>query len=444
MAAITFVFWGFLLVLSGIWLLADTLIPEPFTYFSFRSVFVQYTGVIATCVMSVAMILAIRSRWIEKLLGGLDKMYRLHKWLGITALVFATVHWWWAKGTKWMVGWGWLTKPEHKPMGEQILLPIEQWLRGQRGLAESLGEWAFYAVAFLIVLALVKRIPYHFFRKTHKWIAIAYLVVVFHTVVLTKFAYWLQPVGWITVILLLGGTVSAILVLAGRIGYGRKAQGVIESLSYYPGLEVTEGKIVVDSAWAGHDPGQFAYVTSSKREGAHPYTIASAWDPDERSLTFITKGLGDWSSGLRDWLKVGMPVTVEGPYGGFDFTDRHPRQIWIGAGIGITPFIARMKYLARFPGEQKIDLFHATSDYDQVAMDKLKADAEAAGVRLHLIVSPKDGRLTPKQIRDAIPDWRSASVWYCGPTTFGKIIRKDFRVNGLSSKDFHQELFEMR
>ena len=36
---------------------------------------------------------------------------------------------------------------------------LETWLRGQRGLAESLGEWAFYAAAALIALALIKRFP---------------------------------------------------------------------------------------------------------------------------------------------------------------------------------------------------------------------------------------------------------------------------------------------
>jgi predicted ferric reductase len=37
---------------------------------------------------------------------------------------------------------------------------------------------------------------------------------------------------------------------------------------------------------------------------------------------------------------------VEGPYGCFDFEDGQPHQIWIGAGIGITPFVARMKQRA--------------------------------------------------------------------------------------------------
>ena len=100
-----------LLLLTALWLAADTPVPEPLTYFSFRAVFMQYSGVIGIGLMSVAMLLALRPKWLEPHLDGLDKMYRLHKWLGIAALVVAIVHWWWGKGTKWMVGWGWLEKP---------------------------------------------------------------------------------------------------------------------------------------------------------------------------------------------------------------------------------------------------------------------------------------------------------------------------------------------
>ena len=99
-------FMGFA-ILTGLWLLADTLLPQPFTYFTFRAVFIQYSGVISIAVMSLAMWLATRPQRVERPLHGLDKMYRLHKWLGITALVGGLAHWWIAKGTKWMVGWGW-------------------------------------------------------------------------------------------------------------------------------------------------------------------------------------------------------------------------------------------------------------------------------------------------------------------------------------------------
>ena len=89
-------FWGLLLALTALWLLADTLWPAQGGYFAFRTVWVQYSGVLAMALMSVAMVLATRPQWLEPHLGGLDKMYRLHKWLGIGALVLGIVHWLWA------------------------------------------------------------------------------------------------------------------------------------------------------------------------------------------------------------------------------------------------------------------------------------------------------------------------------------------------------------
>jgi len=268
---------AFFALLAVLWLLADTLIPQPLTYFSFRSVFVQFSGVVAIGAMSFAALLAARPAWLERHLNGLDKMYRLHKWLGITALVAGILHWWWAKGTKWMVGWGWLARPERGPVGQQSFGPIEGWLRSQRGFAELVGEWAFYAAIVLIALALWKRFPYHLFAKTHKWIAVAYLVLAYHSLILLKFDYWSQPIGWVVGMLLLGGTFATLSAVFRRIGADRKANGAIETVVYYPDLRVLETAIrLTDNAWKGHKAGQFAFVTSNAKEGPHPYTIASA------------------------------------------------------------------------------------------------------------------------------------------------------------------------
>lgn len=436
--------WALLAGLTLLWALADSFLPSPLTYFSLRSVMVQYTGIIAMAAMSVAIILAVRPRRVEPLLGGLDKMYRLHKWLGITALVFGSIHWVWAKGTKWAVGWGWLSKPV-KGGAPAELGDLEQLLRSQRGLAETLGEWAFYAVVVLIVLALIKRFPYRWFAKTHTIIAALYLLLVFHTVVLVKFAYWSEPIGIVTALLLVGGTLAALQALCLRIGARRKIEGEIQGLIEYPELSVLETHIALQDGWPGHQAGQFAFVTSSAAEGAHPYTIASAWNPPQRQISFITKALGDHTRRLPQLLRVGDRVTVEGPYGCFTFDDQKQRQIWIGAGIGITPFIARLKQLALTPDRQhSIDLFHPTGEYSTAAMEKLRADAAAAGVRLHLLVANQNGRLNGERLRQEVADWQAASVWFCGPAAFGRALRDDLVAHGLKPQDFHQELFQMR
>lgn len=423
-----------LALLTGLWVLAELLAPG--SYRSLHPFFTQYTGAMGLAMMSLAMILATRPKWLEHPLHGLDKMYRLHKWLGVTGLIFMLAHWWWSPGEQLRARRGW---NEASPEG------IQAWLQDQATIAESIGEWTFYAILVLIILALLRWFPYHLFQKTHKLLAVAYLPIVYHSVVLMRFEYWLQPAGWVTAVLMAAGTGAAVIVLSGRIALSRKFQGTIRSLTFYPQLAVIEGEVALEAGWPGHRPGQFAFLTDAENEGAHPYTIASDWVPEERCLVFIVKELGDYTSQLPRRLKKGMPVTVEGPYGCFDFEDNHPRQVWVAGGIGITPFVARMKYLAHHPSERRpIDLFFGTDEYEQDAADKLIADAEAAGVRLHLYFRPRDGIVTGAVIRSAVPEWQKASVWFCGPTAFGKAIKRDLVSSGLAKADFHQELFRMR
>lgn len=443
-------FWSTLGVLVLLWLIAEPAVFRSATFFALRGAMVQLSGIAAVGCMSVAMILALRPRWPEAWLGGLDKMYRLHKWLGIAALVLAVVHWLWSKGPKWAVGWGVLERPARGPRAV-IENSIEAFLASLREPAEGLGEWAFYATVILVALALIQYFPYRLFYKTHRLLAIAYLVLVFHSVVLTRFSYWTSPVGWVMAALLAGGTWAAVLVLLRRVGAGRQVKGAIASMQYYPGVRALETEIDVPQGWPGHKPGQFAFATSDASEGAHPYTIASDWHAENPRITFITKELGDHTSHLREKLRVGQEVKVEGPYGCFTFDDDCPHQIWIGGGIGITPFVARMKQLAMQKGAsgrletRTVDLFHTTADVDAEAFGKLAADARSADVRLHLLVDARDGRLTGERVREAVMQWRDASIWFCGPTGFGEALKRDFAAQGFPVNDrFHQEFFAMR
>ena len=50
------------------------------------------SGIAAVALMATAALLAARWPWVESFLGGLDRVYAAHKWLGIWALVLACVH----------------------------------------------------------------------------------------------------------------------------------------------------------------------------------------------------------------------------------------------------------------------------------------------------------------------------------------------------------------
>ncbi|SFN90924.1 Predicted ferric reductase [Formivibrio citricus] len=432
----------FLVGLSALWLWADNVFTAGYAFFALRAALVNYTGIVAIGAMSVCMILALRSARVEAFLDGLDKTYRLHKWLGIAALAFAVAHWLWAKAPKWMVGWGWLTRPARRPAAEQTVAMF-RFFQSQRGLAEQIGEWAFYVAAVLLVLALLKRFPYRLFFKTHRLLAITYLFLVFHSLVLMRFGYWSQPVGWVVVALMAAGTVAAFIVLFRGVGRRRQVAGEIAELVYYRDNCVLKARVALKGNWPGHKTGQFAFVTFDPDEGPHPFTISSVWRGDGK-LDFHIKALGDYTRTLPDTLKAGAPVRIEGPYGCFDFAGAQPAQIWVAGGIGIASYLARLEELAQKPGDKNVDLFYCTRMPDEGFIGHIRTLTGQAGVRLHLLVLAKDGVLDAERLCREAPQWQSADFWFCGPVLFGQSLQRDLVARGLPGERFRYELFEMR
>ena len=54
------VFWGLLIALTALWLVADPVFLAQYQFFALRASLINYTGIKAIGVMSVAMILAVR------------------------------------------------------------------------------------------------------------------------------------------------------------------------------------------------------------------------------------------------------------------------------------------------------------------------------------------------------------------------------------------------
>lgn len=84
----------------------------------------QFTGSISILAMNACMILEVCPKMLEGLFGELDKMYRLHKWLGIIALSGSILHWTSTQFPKWLVKLGLFDgkKPPRPPMQEVLTL----------------------------------------------------------------------------------------------------------------------------------------------------------------------------------------------------------------------------------------------------------------------------------------------------------------------------------
>jgi len=52
----------------------------------------QYLGSVSLILMGIVQFMATRARGIEAIFGGLDRIYVLHKWLAVIAILFAALH----------------------------------------------------------------------------------------------------------------------------------------------------------------------------------------------------------------------------------------------------------------------------------------------------------------------------------------------------------------
>ena len=439
MKRILIVFWALCLGLTALWVAADPVLLGAHSFKDLQQPLIQFTGIIAMGALSVSLLLALRSVAVEPYVGGLDKSYRLHKWLGVTALVMALSHWLLISAPGVFGG-----AAEPKARGAVRYVPEgPAIIRTLQGPAKGVGSWALWATVILVVLALLRWFPYRWFLKTHRLLAVVFLLLVFHAVVLLKLAYWTHALAYVLALLMASAVVASVYILVRRVGRTRQAVGEITSVTSHQDGQIIGVEVRLEDRWAGHEAGQFAFVTFDAAEGPHPFTISSTWNDDGR-LVFLIKGLGDYTRALPTSLKQGSLVTVEGPYGRFNFRGARERQIWVSAGIGITPFISRMQELAANPDLRSVDLYHATADRDAHGVKQLRRLAASARIRLHVWVGAEQGRLTAAKIIEELPDWRSADVWFCGPVIFGKELRKELTQAGLPSSAFHQELFHLR
>lgn len=431
---------AFLATFTAAWYLdlASTTFPaSSATLWIVRQQALTLTGLLSIALMSLAMLLSTRPRWLEKPLGGLDRIYRLHKWSGILAVAFGLSHW--------LVK---LSSDMIKSMiGSEGRLPkikYDGFLEVLRELGKDMGEPALYIGLAMLALALWRRVPYHLWRHLHRVMPVLYLMLAVHAALLAPPAYWTQAAGALLGGALAVGVVASFISLAGLIGRQRQVKAAIVAFSQHG--DVTELTCQLDVQWRDHRPGQFAFITFDWLEGAHPFTIASA-ERGDRTISFCIKALGNFTSELAQKIEVGQAVSIEGPYGRFllERSDPSRRQVWIAGGIGITPFLAWLEALqSPLAKTRRADLHYCTRDrQSDPFVARLQALCTALpGIRLQVHSALHGERLTADALQ--LTDERRAEIWFCGPSGLAQALRKCLPETRRGRLRFHQEAFELR
>lgn len=179
-----------------------------------------------------------------------------------------------------------------------------------------------------------------------------------------------------------------------------------------------------------HLPGQYLNVALEidGRKVRRSYTIASS--PTQTGyceLTIKREENGLASRHFHDRIREGDLLDVIAPAGNFTFRGKESQEIvMIAGGVGITPLMAKLRYLTdvAWPGHIHLILSIKTAR-DLIFRDELQA-LQRRFANLHVTVTAtretdpdwhgERGRISPELLQRVVPNLAASRVHLCGPT----------------------------
>ncbi|TDO45378.1 ferredoxin-NADP reductase [Kribbella sp. VKM Ac-2527] len=206
----------------------------------------------------------------------------------------------------------------------------------------------------------------------------------------------------------------------------------------------TARTIVLDAPdWPGHLAGQHVDVRLTAPDGyraSRSYSISSAWTGEGVELTVEQVPDGEVSPYLVEVLKVGDPLELRGPVGGW-FVWRPeqagPIQL-IGGGSGVVPLMAMLRAHGTAASTTPVRLLYSVRRPASVIYVKdLKELAASEDVDLTFVYTreapagePRVGRIDAALLQaKAFAPADDLTTYVCGPTPFVEAVA-DLLVTG--------------
>ncbi|MDZ7841712.1 MAG: ferredoxin reductase family protein [Gammaproteobacteria bacterium] len=392
------------------------------------------TGIAGMTCFLLAAILSVRIPGVDPWLGGLTTVWRLHHLLGAAAFLLLMAH--------------------------PLLLALSAAALSPRAVGmmlwPPLDDYAVWAGWVALAAMMVFLAPsfgffgpprYQRWKRLHLLSGLALVLGVAHTLTLGR------AITGAGGALLWGGLgVLAVAVFVYRavlsnwIGPYRYRVANVSPLA----RGVVELTLSPESTPLHHRAGQFAYLRHFDPEvrpgfnEEHPYTLSSS--PREDNVRIGIKALGD-SSAAAARLHPGALVTLDGPYGRFfppEAGDKAP-QLWVGGGIGITPFVSRARDLGIRKPDCDVVLVYCANRPERGYYGQELQDIAASvpGFDVHIHYFNERELLDLDYLREVCRDLERRTVFVCGPAPMtGHVIRLMDRA-GVPRHRIHTEVFDL-
>lgn len=380
----------------------------------------QLTILWTVTLIPIAMLAVVRANALEPIFAGLDRAVRLHRSIGLAAILLLVLH------VVFLV----LDALQKGASVGDVLVPF--W----SDKARSIDILVFYALVALAVLAYDKRMPYERWLFLHRFIGLLLIVGTVHAAVQPGTIAEFEPLRTWVVLLILVGAVAWFYRIFLFNRYGPLYRYRLEQL-------VPRGDDFIDLVMRPkarrmmYEPGTFVFIRvpslTQHRTELHPFSISSS--PVERDLRVSVRKVGGFTRSLPT-LAPGTPIDVYGPFGGFTphRYASYRRLVCIGAGIGITPFLGMLAFELSNHDFRRIWLYYVTREEEDAHYDSEIRDSYLTAesyIDYFPWATSRDGRITAKAVADEIAPLDDYAVMLCGPPVFVADLARQFRALGI-------------
>jgi predicted ferric reductase len=404
----------------------------------------RITGLLGAYLALVQILLLARLPWLERV-AGFDRLTVWHRWNGHACLDLIVAH-------VFLSVWGYAMLDTGLSLSNAPAKHTSFWgefwaiLAGNRypGMITATVGTALLVVVVLTSLVIARRhLSYELWYAVHLTAYAGIALGWFHQLP-TGNEFVLNDVTsdyWISLY------VASLALIAFRV-----AEPIWHGFRYRLRISevVDEGPGVVSFRIAGRhldrlhvQAGQF-FIWRFLARGfwwtAHPFSLSEA--PDGRSYRITVKALGDHTAKLGR-IKPGTRVVAEGPFGAFtDEVRSRDKVLLVAGGIGITP----VRALAQVMEADAVVLYRVVSSDDIVFFEELDDLAVDRGIRVHYVVGDHTSEagkelLSPKHLRELVPDLGEREVYVCGPPAMIAVLDHNLRHAGVSRHHLHVENF---
>jgi predicted ferric reductase len=387
-------------------------------------------GVATYVLFSFSLLLSSRWRKLEDWLGGLDRIYHLHRQVGVWAFCLMLAH-------PWIISLKWL--PNRFNRFIVFTFPIHD------RLSVNLGSLAFWLAILILGVTLLKVLPYDKWKILHKFMSVVFLLASLHILQSEKRfgGAWAQSLLYLPMGIGFFGIFYKQVYMA---FFSKKELFKVDAVRSVS-ENVREVVLLPVKAFPAYIPGQygfFTFVGPMLTRESHPFTMVGSRD-EGPSLSLFVKARGDYTIGLSQHLQKGYSAQFEGPYGRFDYVGAGNTQIWIAGGIGVVPFIAWIRAMkGGLPPDLAIDFYYCVHKKSDAVLDEELKEFESRYPRFRYFLhcSEANNRLDVDKILTESKSFEGKTILMCGPKKLTKGFTEKFLALGVKRSAIMYEDFE--